>query len=224
MMHGSVRLMLSAYRQANQIAQDWFDRTSFLTHVWHERHDQIDAVRPYGARVITYPETVGLTSLLSSPSWTSLLRRGDYYTAIPAFLREAGRRIGHPYPDKPRNDPLRHWAFSQWAGKPAREPRRIDWLTATGSSGPGLPRAESGPRPARSQLQRQDRYNYRVRQDTCGNLPCHYPKGYHHAPSAYHWQSAGLMSHGNRHPGHSLMAAATRPNVPGAGLQGGSRV
>jgi hypothetical protein len=57
----------SAYRQANQIAQDWFDRASFLTHVWHERYDQIGAARPYGARVITYPETVGLTSLLSSP-------------------------------------------------------------------------------------------------------------------------------------------------------------
>lgn len=117
----------SGYRQANQIAQDWFDRASFLTHVWHERYDRIGAARPYGARVITYPETVGLTSLLSSPHWTSLLRRGDYYTAIPEFLREAGRRIGHPYPDKPQNDPLRYWAFSHWAEKPAREPRRIDW-------------------------------------------------------------------------------------------------
>jgi hypothetical protein len=83
--------------------------------------------------------------------------------------------------------------------------------------------AEARARPARSQLQLQDRYNYRVRQDTCGNLPCHYPKGYHHAPSAYYWQSACLRSHGNRQPGHSLMAAATRPNVPGAGLQGRSR-
>jgi TniQ len=115
------------YRQANEIAQDWFDRSSFLTPVWHERYDRIGATRAYGARVITYPETVGLTSLLSSPHWTRLLQRGDYHLAIPAFLREAGRRIGHPYPANPRNDPLRYWAVSQWAGTASREPGHIDW-------------------------------------------------------------------------------------------------
>jgi hypothetical protein len=125
--HRDPLALKTAYRQANQIAQDWFDRTSFLTHVWHERYDQIGASRPHGARVITYPETVGLTSLLSSLSWTSQLCRGDYYTAIPAFLREAGRRIGHPYPDKPGNDPLRYWAFRQWAGEPTRVLLSIDW-------------------------------------------------------------------------------------------------
>lgn len=77
--------------------------------------------------MITYPETVGLTSLLSSPHWIRLLQRGDYHLAIPAFLREAGRRIGHPYPANPRNDPLRYWAVSQWAGTPSREPGHIDW-------------------------------------------------------------------------------------------------
>jgi hypothetical protein len=113
--------------QADEIAQAWFDHPSFLTHVWHERYDCIGAAHAYGARVITYPETVGLTSLLSSLHWTSRLRRGDYHTDVPAFLREAGRCIGHPFPDKPRNDPLRYWAASQRAGKPGREPGPIDW-------------------------------------------------------------------------------------------------
>jgi hypothetical protein len=115
------------YRLANEIAQAWFDHPSFLTHVWHERYDRLGATHAYGARVITYPETVGLTSLLSSPHWTRLIRQGNYYTAIPAFLREAGRRIGHPYPDSPRNEPLRYWVVSQWAGDPSREPGPVDW-------------------------------------------------------------------------------------------------
>jgi hypothetical protein len=55
--------------------------------------------------VITYSETIGLTSILSSAHWTGLLRGGNYDIVIPAFLREAGRRIGHPYPSSPGSDP-----------------------------------------------------------------------------------------------------------------------
>jgi hypothetical protein len=115
------------YRQANQIAQAWFDRASFLTPIWHERYDRLGATHAYGARVITYPETVGLASLLSSLHWTSLLQRRNYHIGLPAFLREAGRRIGHPYPESPRNDPLRYWAARHWAGTPTQDPPHIDW-------------------------------------------------------------------------------------------------
>lgn len=107
----------------------WFDRSSFLTPVWHERYDRLGAGHAYGARVITYPETVGPTSVLSSPHWIRLLQRGNYHRAVPAFLSEAGRRIGHPYPASPRHAPLRYWAVTQWAGTDnhSPEPGRIDW-------------------------------------------------------------------------------------------------
>jgi hypothetical protein len=114
-----------AYRLANRIAQRWFDHRSFLTPIWNERYDRIGATHAYGARVITYPETVGLASLLSSPYWTRLIVRSS--SSIPAFLLEAGRRIGHPYPENLRNDPLWYWAASQSSTTPAREPRHIDW-------------------------------------------------------------------------------------------------
>lgn len=81
--------------------------------------------------MITYPETIGLTSILSSSHWTGLLRDGHYNVVIPAFLREAGRRIDHLYPGSPGSDPLRHWSVQQWStartGVPARQPGHIDW-------------------------------------------------------------------------------------------------
>ena len=133
--HREPSALKTGYRQANEIAQDWFDRSSFLTPVWHERYDRIGATHAYGARVITYPETVGLTSLLSSPHWTRMLQRGNYHVAIPAFLHEEGRPDRPPLPRQPpaRPPPIlgRHPVGRDGRPHPRTGPHRLVTIHVT---------------------------------------------------------------------------------------------
>lgn len=112
---------LTAFLVCGHFWSDWSQDDAIARSNWDRRADILiprgteastfSASRLFAA---TYPEAIGLATLLASPAWRRLAC-GDA-AAGQRFTTEIGRRLGHPHYRPPEHgDAIAHWMkFDSW--------------------------------------------------------------------------------------------------------------